>query len=341
VNILAGVFPLSLLQKLMPRDVTSVFYHAFGDEPIPHVTPLFPCKTAKDFERDLIYLKSRFQIVDHDEVVAHREGRRALAPQAAMLSFDDGFTECFSLARPLLLEHRLPATFFVCDAFIDNRALMHRNKVALCVSRLAGCTPDEAAGWAAKLQARFQLPSVAMGDIVRWLQRLAFDARETIDAVCECLGIDVAAYLRERRPYMTRAQIAQLHADGFTIGAHTSDHPQLAELRDWAEVRRQVRLSCDAVRQITGRRRVPFAFPFNGLSLPRQALAALREELGIDLMYDTNNLMPDREFIVNRIWCDTPRRASPKSSNLPALVWRAHALEPLRAAKRRLAGLPR
>jgi peptidoglycan/xylan/chitin deacetylase (PgdA/CDA1 family) len=120
---------------------------------------------------------------------------------------------------------------------------------------------------------------------------------------------------------MTRAQIAQLHADGFTIGAHTSDHPDLGKLGDWNEVRRQVRESCDLVHEITGRTRVPFAFPFNGLDLPRNALAALRDELGcIDLMYDTNNLMKDRSFIVNRIGCDTPAGATGERSNLPVLL---------------------
>ncbi|PYV38833.1 MAG: hypothetical protein DMG09_10850 [Acidobacteria bacterium] len=131
-----------------------------------------------------------------------------------------------------------------------------------------------------------------------------------------------------------------MHAEGFTIGAHTSDHPELGRLADWDEVRRQVRESCDLVREITGRARVPFAFPFNGLDLPRGALAALRDELGsIDLMYDTNNLMKDRFFIVNRIWCDTPEGASGERSNLPALLRRAHAFEPLRAVRRRMRGL--
>jgi peptidoglycan/xylan/chitin deacetylase (PgdA/CDA1 family) len=135
---------------------------------------------------------------------------------------------------------------------------------------------------------------------------------------------------------MTRSQIAQLHSDGFTIGSHTSDHPQLGKLPDWEEVRRQARESCDFARGITGRARVPLAFPFNGRNLPRGRLAALRREIGIDLMYDTNGLMKDESFIVNRIPCDTPRGATGHRSNLPSILRRTYLLEPLKALRRRL-----
>lgn len=334
--------PLSFLQRVIARDVTNVFYHSFTAAPVPHITPLYGCKTSGDFERDLAYLKSRFRCVTHDDIVAHRENGRRLPANAASVSFDDGFAECFSLARPLLLAHGCPATFFVCKSFIDNRTLMYRNKVALCLSRIGDSTPADRLHLLAALQARFHLPAGSPAAVQAWLSGLEFADRDIIDAACGYLGIDVVAFLRERRPYMTREQIAQLHVDGFTIGAHTSDHPVLGEVGDWNEVRRQVRESCDVVREITGRTRVPFAIPFNGLDLSRDALASLRDELGsIDLVYDTNNLMKDRSFIVNRIWCDTPKGATAERSNLPALLWRAHALEPLRAVKRRLRGLPK
>jgi peptidoglycan/xylan/chitin deacetylase (PgdA/CDA1 family) len=282
-------------------------------------------------------LQSRFQFVSHDDIVAHRENGRKLPPRAVAVSFDDGFVEGFTIARPMLLARGLPATFFVCNSFIDNRALMFRNKIALCVSRIAGATNTERVGLLAGLRRHFGLAAQSRAEVQRWLFGLDFARRNTIDAVCECLGVNVRAFLSDRRPYMSRDQIGQLHADGFTIGAHTTDHPDLTKLADWNDVRRQVSESCDLVRDITGRTRVPFAFPFNGLEIPRSALAALRDELGtIDLMYDTNDFMRDWPFIVNRICGDPPNRASTHCSNLPMLLGRAYAFEPLRAVRRRI-----
>jgi peptidoglycan/xylan/chitin deacetylase (PgdA/CDA1 family) len=327
----------SAIQGMVGCDLIHVFYHAFTGSPIPHIEPLFGCKSAADLERDLIYLKSHFHLVSHDEVASHREGGCRLPPNAAAVSFDDGFVECFTVARPLLLAHGVPATFFVCKSFIDNQALMFRNKIALCVARMADATPIELARSTAALSARCGFPGRSPREVQMWLFRLGFADSDVIDAACACLGVDVQAFLRNRRPYMTCAQIAQLHADGFTIGAHTSDHPELGKLSDWNDVRRQIRESCDAVREITARALVPFAFPFNGRGLPRAKLVALRDELGsIDLMYDTIDILKDETFIVNRICCDTPKGANGKRSNLPMLVWRARMLGTLHALGRRM-----
>jgi peptidoglycan/xylan/chitin deacetylase (PgdA/CDA1 family) len=303
-----------------------------------HVAPLYACKDTKAFERDLLTLLRDFRPVPHDAIVAAAEGGAPLPPRAVALSFDDGFEECYSVARPLLLRHGLPCTFFVIGSTLDNRALMHRNQVALCLSSLSRPGGGEAA--LAAVSRRCGRTFRQRAHLERWARSLRYRDRQDIHRLCEALEIDVAAYLRVNRPYLSEAQVRQLHADGFTIGAHTMDHPEMEHITP-GERREQIARSCEHVRRLTGRERVPFAIPFNGLTLPRAELAQLRTDLGIDLIYDTNNLMPDREFIVNRIWCDTPRGASERRSNLPALLRRARFLEPLRGARRRLAGLPR
>jgi peptidoglycan/xylan/chitin deacetylase (PgdA/CDA1 family) len=336
---IAALIPHRLLAGAIRRDVTSIFYHIFASGTLSHVSPLFAFKTPDDFERDLVYLKTHFTPVSHDDIVAHREGVRPLPARAAAVSFDDGFAESFSVARPLLKKHGVPGTFFVCNEFIDNHALMYRNRAALCVTRVATAAAPDAGRWLLALRERCAAPAASVPEACKWLLGLGYADGARIDQACEALEISIPGFLHERQPYMTRAQIRQLHDEGFTIGGHTRDHPELHRLGDWQQVVEQVRDSCDLVREITGRARVPFAFPFNGLTLPRSKLAALRDELGVDLMYDTNNLMRDRDLIVNRIWADTPRGASASRSNLPALLSKAHLLEPLRVVKRRSRGL--
>lgn len=332
---IAAALPLRLLERALPRDVTSIFYHAFVAEPLPHITPLYAVKRPEDFERDLVYLKTHFNIVSHDEIVAHRAQGRPLPKRAASVSFDDGFRECFTIARPLLKKHDVPATFFVCDDFIDNKKLMYRNRVALCLSKIDEAPAAEAAHRLAALAEASGVKVESVAAARAWLLSLGYADTTVIDRACESLGISVADFLRDREPYMTRNQIEQMHEEGFTIGGHTSDHPELHRLGDWEQIRRQVRGSCELIGEITGRAQVPFAFPFNGLRLSRTKLESMRSELGsIDLMYDTNNLMRDRDFILNRICCDSPDGASASRSNLPMLLSRAHLLEPLRIVRR-------
>jgi hypothetical protein len=52
------------------------------------------------------------------------------------LSFDDGLSACYDTIAPILLRKGVPATFFLNPAFIDNKALMFRYKISLCLNAL-------------------------------------------------------------------------------------------------------------------------------------------------------------------------------------------------------------
>ena len=314
----------------------SLLYHLCSDRRLAHVDQLFSYKSADGFERDLALLRERFTPVGHDQVLAHVQGRRALPSNAVEISFDDGFSECYSVARPLLLEYGIPATFFCITNSIDNLSMMFRNKISLCLNRLEELSADDQARLCAWIGVEFGVPARGPAEARRWIDALQHDDVERIDALCTRLGIDVASILREERPYLTRQEIRQLARDGFTLGAHSCNHPRLERLA-WADARREILESCSAMREITGERLVPFAIPFGGLGLPRDSLASLvGPEEGISLIYDANDLMRDRPFVVNRIQVDTPLGSWRGRSNLGLLIGRARALEPLRSWRRRL-----
>jgi len=318
------------------RPLLSLLYHLCSDRRLRHVDRLFPYKSAEAFERDLAFLRERFTPVGHDQVVAHFEGRFELPPDAVEISFDDGFSECFSVARPLLLEYGIPATFFCVTNSIDNASMMFRNKISLCLNRLEELSTGEQARSLAWMGSELGVVFRSLAEAMRWVDGLQHDDLDRIDALCARLDLDIPSILRDERPYLTREQIRQLAHDGFTLGAHTCNHPRLERL-PWEQARREILDSCSAMREITGERRVPFAIPFGGLELPRDSLASLLAgEDGISLVYDTNDLMRDRDFFVNRIQVDTPRGSWRGRSNLGLLIGRARALEPLRALRRRV-----
>lgn len=328
--------PLRVLRRLTPRPLVTLVYHAVSDEPLPYVRHLYTCKGPDAFERDLVYLKEHYRPVAHEDVLAHRRHGRPLPENAVAITFDDGFAECFSVIRPLLQKHGVPATFFVVTSCIDNQTLMFRNKASLCLDRLGEIRSEQVPELLARFRDRFDRSFESQAALGAWLDRLQFEDTDRIDAACELLGIDVPALLREGRPFLSRDQILQLHREGFAIGAHTCNHPRLDRMA-WQDARCEIEDSCCAVRDLTGRVEVPFAIPFEGLRLSRDVLAALlRERPFISLVYDSNDLMHDRDFVVNRVWCDSPAPDEPARSNLPFLLQRAHGLEPLRVIKRRV-----
>src|SRR5438034_5421417 len=100
-----GAIPLSFYPLIIRRDVVVFLYHLVGPPDLAHVRHIYSYKSPKAFERDLLYLALRFRMVSYDEIVSkrNRSGR-----QAAHITFDDGYAECDTLARPILLQRGVP-----------------------------------------------------------------------------------------------------------------------------------------------------------------------------------------------------------------------------------------
>ncbi len=315
-----SALPLALWEWMMPRDVVGLNYHVVSDNHLPHVRQLFAYKSVAAFRNDLAFLKANYHVVGYSELHEHRLQGKSLPTGSVAITFDDGFAECFSIVRPLLLEFQLPCHFFINSNFIDNRAMFYRNKVSLAIDRLRGMDDPQAQAALTTLSARLGLKLTSIDDASRWAKGLTQDDEPMVDESCALLGVGVEGYLALKQPYLTREQIVQLVADGFTIGAHTRSHRRLKGLKDSQVVTREIVDSCDDVRQWTGQKIVPFAFPFLG-SLDRDLLARIRDQHDfVGLLFDTWGMRTDPKFIVNRIGCDAPPDRTSGGSNLPWLM---------------------
>jgi len=119
---------------------------------------------------------------------------------------------------------------------------------------------------------------------------------------------------------MSSAQVRQLAAEGFTIGSHGLTHlPMQRAGRERME--QEIVASCSLVRDLSGQKRVPYAFPYGGSEIKRSVIAEiLRRHDFVDLFFDTAALRCDEPFIVNRVWADPPPAQGEAGSNLSFLL---------------------
>lgn len=312
----------------MPREAVGIFYHSISERPLLHVEHLYPSVPLQRFENALVYLKKHYTPVSYQQLHQYVTGGEALPKRAIHLSFDDGYAECFTLVRPLLLKHSIPCTFFVTTDLIDNRHMFYRNKVSLCIEHVNNLTLlEETVSFTFKeLNQQLDLSIRTPQDFVAWIKPLVQADEDLIDQVCSILGVDIASYLEEHSPYLTRQQIHQMHADGFTIGSHTRSHPKLVQLSP-IEMEAEIVASSQIVADITGAEIVPFSFPNSGTGVDRRLLADIRSRHPLlGLFFDTKGIRLDEDFILNRIWAERPAFAKVgKQSNLPALLHNAYA----------------
>jgi len=346
--------PTRVYQRLFPRDVIGLCYHMVTDEYLPHVVHVCPYKTSAQFEADLEYLTTYYEVISYEELRERRDtsgagkqvsgfgfqvsgnGRRPASKSrrpAAILTFDDGYRECFEVVRPLLLKYEVPAIFFVTTDFIDNRCLFYRNKISLCIDRILSLTESEWREVTDRLERHGIIPEPAGSQLSAlssqfstsafscWLSGLDQRDEPLIDQVCDALDLDIPQFLQERRPYLMQEEIQSLHAHGFTIGAHGRYHIRLGSLEKCAEVETEIEDSCRIIGEISGCEQVPFAFPFGGRGVPVNDMTEIRSRNPhVGMVFDSRGLLGSDNSIVHRISSDDSDAECCDRSNLPQLI---------------------
>ncbi len=316
--------PLSLWRVVTKRDVLGFYYHVVSDEPLPHIRHLYPYKSARMFENDLKYLVANFNPITYGQLVEHHNRGQRLKPRSAILTFDDGLAECYSVARPLLLRYGIPCTFFITIDYIGNRKMGTDHKASLCVDAVASLEDSVLSDVVESVSDHFDTELSSRLDLIRWTVSVAARDHSAVDYLCQLLDIDVPGYLAKRRPYMSADEILGLVRDGFTIGAHSLGHQEFGSMSD-VEVERDIVGSCKAIAPLSGTPQVPFAFPFSADGVSRDMLQELRRRHAcVGMFFDTKGIHRDREFMVNRMCADRPEGSAPGRSNLARRMARAY-----------------
>jgi peptidoglycan/xylan/chitin deacetylase (PgdA/CDA1 family) len=326
LNVLASavsdVIPLRAYRRIIPRELVGFVYHLVSEQAGPHIRHLYSCKTPQMFEQDLSYLSESFALPGYDQLFG--DVRSTLEKRAAFVTFDDGLAECSSTVGPMLVKHRVPCIFFLVTECIDNRHMMYRHKISLCISKILDLPPSALISNKVPLASIFLSAAETKEELIRGA--LSFKEKDSakIDRLCEALEVDWRSYLERSKPYMTQGQIKDLLRAGFKIGAHTRRHAFLADLTA-EEMETEIVGSCNEIREITGDDNVPFAFPFSGAGVGRDFLQHLREKHPvIGPAFDTAGVAIDAPFVFNRITADVPSRGGASGTNIPALLHGAY-----------------
>jgi len=272
------------------------------------------------FENDLIYLLKNNFVATYEQLTNHLQGSTGLKPNSVVLSFDDGFSECFSVVRPLLLKYEVPCTFFITTDLIDNQKMDNSTKASLLIEKIITSDP----AWKEKV---FKILSDISGlpicdelDFINWIKRIQFTDGDLINQVCEVLEMDIIEYLRIQKPFMSKTEIQTLASDGFTIGAHSKSHSLFNGLSE-KDIEMEIVESCRNIQEITQEECVPFAFPFTGNGVNRKLLHDIRSRNNIvGYFFDTNGIRQHKEEVIDRIWADANVTGDIDKSNLPELI---------------------
>lgn len=187
----------------------------------------------------------------------------------AVITFDDGVRNHFTTAWPLLLKHRVPATFFVCPGLIGSGKWLWRTELRMRLETL-----DESRRTALVREAGCAERDVE--PIMQWTKGLRPDDREAFERAVKVLTPHFRPdpqQVGDHAP-LSWEQIRTLDPALISIGSHTCTHPMLTTLSAEA-LEREMRESRAALEQALDRKADLFSYP-NGANNPVVVAAARR-----------------------------------------------------------------
>lgn len=218
LRLLAGL--LYYPSRRVPRILV---YHRFGDNP--------RSISARGFERQLQFLKERYNVIHLSRLIAALRGRETVPPHGVVLTVDDGYADFYRVAFPLLRRYELPCTFFVTTGFIEGRMWIWVDKLAWLLAHRDRYPDLHIVDRVVRGGNRIDAPRL-------WSEILALLRASDADRA-ECQLSELARQLVLELPERPVAeyeacswkQLREMEATGFVeVGGHTRTHHILSRL---------------------------------------------------------------------------------------------------------------
>lgn len=246
-------------------------YHRIADEP---VDPWNLAVSPSHFVEHLRVLRqTRHPLPLHEFIERHIAG--TLPPHAVALTFDDGYVDNLTAAKPRLAAADVPATVFLATGYVDRSEpfwwdeLANLILVGKCQGQFALVIRGKLIEFDLSVESRprgdLRAPSRQRRSVLAslWQSLRHLDEEERRSAMAKLRSIFSKSECRTSLGRaMTGGEVQALAHDGLvTIGAHSVSHPVLSELKDTIR-RREVKESKLACENLIGARVTAFAYPF-------------------------------------------------------------------------------
>ncbi|MCR4345083.1 MAG: polysaccharide deacetylase family protein [Candidatus Scalindua sp.] len=102
--------------KTNKKGLTILTYHSISNEIEPDETV-----TPEEFEKQLQYIKENYKVISLEEAVEYIQTDIEKISGSIVITFDDGYSDNYRYAYPLLNKHNFPATIFLISDFINDK----------------------------------------------------------------------------------------------------------------------------------------------------------------------------------------------------------------------------
>ena len=228
---LIGSGVLRLGSKLAAKGVALIMYHSVLDDPrcaektlggISHSTAVF--------RGQMELITRHFKAVTIEQVLSFLKGETELPKRSVVITFDDGYADNYHLARPILSNLGIPAVFYITVNCVERHTLpwLARLRFAFLTSDKQVWTDPHGGTW----QMRSNGERVRAFDLAcEYMAKLSGAPQDELLAAI-CGGLEAEAPNIPNTVMMTWDEVRGLAKQGYTVGSHTMNHPNMAWVKE-------------------------------------------------------------------------------------------------------------
>jgi peptidoglycan/xylan/chitin deacetylase (PgdA/CDA1 family) len=286
-NALGFIDAYALLRRRLAKwSVCIMSYHRVGDYcEFPTDVPL---TTPQDFEKQVVFLRRRYQPMSLAQLGDAIQRGTSIPPNAAVITFDDGYRDNYLYAYPILKKYGVPATIFLATGHVDHGTPFWWDRVSYAIHNSASENLETSQLGAHDLKSAADRWQASRVIDTRLKQLLDRQKNLAIEELVRQLGVDLPKTMA-REMILTWDEVREMARNGISFGSHTVNHPTLIGL-PLEETRKEI---VDSKRRIEENVDQPvntFAYPDGRLANISDGIKAILRENGfVCAVYATPN----------------------------------------------------
>lgn len=217
------IFPLSSLNGMR---IILMYHRVINESPTLLCDPAMYI-TVKTLELHIRELSKYFEIVPLDMILENDSGNKRLCA----ITFDDGWTDNYEYAFPVLKKYNVPATIFVPVGMIGTKKRFWFQEIweiALRVSKSS--LEKEFIQYFSNLFPDWMPRSTGVDDVYSLISRLKYLPADEVDEIVRNVYRSLSIGNEEAADILSWEQIREMGCQGITFGSHGLNHYILSGL---------------------------------------------------------------------------------------------------------------
>lgn len=213
--------------RLRARSAAILMYHSVMEDPRSQETYLGEIiLSRKVFRQQMELLARRFRPTSLDQVEQFVSGKAEVPNRAVVVTFDDGYTDNYEIAGPVLNELGVPAAFYATVGCVDRRTLPWPARLRFCFRNTKKRKWADASGSIWPLSSNEERESALVRSCDECCQLTGAVQEKYVDSLSNELDIKIP--VDSGALMMNYDHMRALVRQGHIVGSHTMTHPNMA-----------------------------------------------------------------------------------------------------------------